>query len=236
MTTTERPARYSIEGLLNSGIQPLPDLDDDALRRLGRAIGQDPLADPVSVSSDGILLDGHQRLKAMLKHGRKFIDASAIHVVEQATKDNALEYAVRLNVQRRHMTVEMKADLARQLQSERQLSQATIAKWFGVSRPAVSQWLSKTADADDESPSEVIGEDGKVYSPPPRSRERKEKKERSPWQPGGYAFVALRKIRKLLETEPVGELNALHSASLQHEIEDVISAGQELLAAMGVDD
>jgi hypothetical protein len=233
--TPERPSRYSIQALLNSGNQPLPDLDNDAQRRLGRAIGQDPLADPVSVSSDGILLDGHQRLKAMLKNGRKFIEARDIHVVEAANRDNALEYAVRLNVQRRQMTVEMKADLARRLQAERQLSLGTIAKWFGVSRPAVSQWLAKTDSDDTPRPTEVIGEDGRVYAPPRREREPKERKERSPWQPGGYAFVALRKTRKLLETEPVGALNVLHSATFQHELEDVISAVQEVLAAMGVE-
>ena len=90
-TTPEQPSRYSIEGLLNTSVQPFEDLDDVALKSLGKAIGKEgPLAVPVSVSSDGILLDGHQRLKGMLKQGRKIIDASDVRVIEQANVEQRL--------------------------------------------------------------------------------------------------------------------------------------------------
>lgn len=68
------------------------------------ALDKRPLADPVSVSSDGLLLDGHQRLKAQLANGRTEIGADEVHVIAEANAANAYEWALRLNVQRRHLT------------------------------------------------------------------------------------------------------------------------------------
>jgi predicted transcriptional regulator len=70
---------------------------------------------------------------------------------------------VQLNVARRHLSVEQKAELARKLQRERPWSQAKIAKFFGVSRPAVSQWLAKHPDPEaDDKPVVVVGLDRKT--------------------------------------------------------------------------
>lgn len=225
-----RPARYSIAALLNSGVQPLPDLGEEEFAGLRRAVGRGPLADPLSVSSDGILLDGHQRARAMLANGRKFVDAADVHIVEKANRDNAYEWAVQLNVTRRHMSVEEKADLARKLQRERHWSQATIARLFGVSRPAVSQWLAKYPDADDGVPMVVDGLDGKRYvtDPPPP---REDREPRSPWRPDGYAFKALVKARRLLEAEPLAGLDAFYAAKLAAELEDIIAAAETALTA-----
>jgi len=105
MAAGAEPGRYAIKTLLAAGEQPFADLDDDELDSLGKAIGKGPLDDPVSVSEDGILLDGHQRLKAMLRSGRTWIQPSDVRIIEGVTRENALEKAVELNVRRRHLTL-----------------------------------------------------------------------------------------------------------------------------------
>jgi hypothetical protein len=238
MTATQ-PARYDIEALLNKGVQPLDDLDPDALKELGKGIGRGPLAIPVSVTENGTLIDGHQRLKAMLGNGRKFIDANDVRVIPGATEANALEWAVRLNVQRRHLTVEQKADLARKLQATRGWSQGRIAKAFGVSRPAVSQWLSKTApvasddDFDDDDgdgrPAYVQGVDGKSYPVEPAPASREPKAPVHPWAPKGRGYKALQNAKHLLDHElVVTGLDQMQSTLLVSLLGDVIEAAEAM--------
>lgn len=232
LLTEKHPTRYSLESLLNSAVQPLPDLDGEAFEEFRKGIGKGPLADPISISSDGILLDGNQRCRALLANGRKYIDASEVHVIEAANRDNALDYAVELNVARRHLSVEEKVELARKLQRERGWSQARIARRFGVSRPAVSQWFAKHPDPEaDAGPVVVTGLDGKTYvnDPPPPPEERKP---RNPWSPQGYAYKALRRARELLEREPIVGLDGFYSSKLRAELEDTIEAAEAALTAV----
>src|SRR5690242_8682549 len=112
MTSTDtdqpaQPATYDIETLLNSGAQPLPDLEEDELDALSRAIGKGgPLPVPIDIGEDGTLIDGHQRLKAMAKAGRKRINANDVRIMRGVTRANAWEWAVTLNVQRRHLSTD----------------------------------------------------------------------------------------------------------------------------------
>jgi transcriptional regulator with XRE-family HTH domain len=239
MAAGTEPGRYAIKTLLAAGEQPFADLDDDELDSLGKAIGRGPLDDPVSVSEDGILLDGHQRLKAMLRAKRTYIDASDVRIIQGVTRENALEKAVELNVRRRHLTVEQKADLARRLQRERRWSQATIARLFGVSRPAVSQWLAKTADEDQGGATEprlIQGGDGKFYDREAVSNRQPTRPQRPPWHPEGYAFKGLAKARQLLRSEGYGGLPALQEAKLSQLLADVIEAAEALQNAITDDD
>lgn len=231
MAAGVEPGRYAIKALLAAGEQPFADLDDDELDSLGKAIGKGPLDDPVSVSEDGILLDGHQRLKAMLRSGRTWIQPSDVRVIEGVTRENALEKAVELNVKRRHLTVEQKADLARRLQRERRWSQGKIAKLFGVSRPAVSQWLAKTADENapsDAEPHLIQGDDGKFYGREAVTNRQPTRLQRPPWHTEGYAFKGLAKARHLLRSEEYGGLPPLQEAKLSQLLADVIEAAEEL--------
>ena len=231
MAAGGEPGRYAIKTLLAAGEQPFADLDDQELDSLGKAIGKGPLDNPVSVSEDGILLDGHQRLKAMLRSGRTWIQPSDVRIVEGVTRENALEKAVELNVRRRHLTVDQKADLARRLQRERRWSQGKIAKLFGVSRPAVSQWLAKTADDNDDSarqPRLIQGGDGKFYDREAVSNRPAGRPQRPPWHPDGYAFKGLAKARHLLRSEEYGGLPPLQEARLSQLLADVIEAAEAL--------
>ena len=154
------PSRYSIDKLLADGIQPFADLDADELAALGDGLaGQTVLAVPIVVTADGILIDGHQRLAALAARGQKTIGAESVRIIDAASAEDALEWAVTLNVKRRHLTVDQKAEVARRLQAERGWSQGKIAEAFGVSRPAVSQWLKY----DQKTGRKVEGKDGRTY-------------------------------------------------------------------------
>jgi ParB-like chromosome segregation protein Spo0J len=225
----DHPTRYPIAELLNSGVQPLEDWTAEELAALGKAIGRGQLAIPVSISSDGLLLDGHQRLKAMLAQGRKTIDADDVRVIPQATAENALEWSVELNVRRRHLSVAEKADLARKLQRQRRWSQRKIAKVFGVTQPAVNQWLRNIeAATDEEQPTFVVGEDGKTYYA--AAGPRAERPMRQPWSPDGHAFKAIHKAVRVLQSEELAgiQANPLQLAKLAQEISDLIEAAEEL--------
>lgn len=151
---TDMTKRYSIDGLLGHGVQPFADLDDEMFSALtkGLAGNKAALAVPVVITSDGVLVDGHQRLRALRAEGRKFVTADDVRILDQATTANALEWAVRLNVQRRQLSVEEKADIARRLKAEQGWGQRKIGELFGVSQAAVSQWLTKGAAETPEPP------------------------------------------------------------------------------------
>ena len=228
------PKTYRIEELLDAGIQPLPDLPEEEITALGRRIGRGPLDDPITLSSDGILLDGHQRLKAMLSQGRKVLDATDVRILADVTRANALDKVIELNVARRHLSTADKAELARKLQRDRRWSQARIARIFHVSRPAVSQWLAahEPNAIDIEPPPYVEGLDGKAYS----SRDREETKApTNPWSPKGYAFLAVRKAQRAL-AEPMGGLSALQEAKLLSELQTLAAVLDTTLQRLEADD
>jgi hypothetical protein len=160
---------WVISDLLAKSVQPFDDLTREELDGLAAGIDANaPLAVPVSVSSDGILLDGHQRLGVLQAMGRDTLDDGEVRVIAAANATNATEWAVRLNVQRRHLSRAQKAEIARRMQAEKGWSQALIAQVFGVSRPAVSQWLKGSPG---DQPAEVTGRDGKMYTRPPAPAE-----------------------------------------------------------------
>lgn len=222
--------QHRITDLLDKGVQPFPDLPTDDFEALRKTLGKHPLADPVSITSDGWLIDGHQRLKALLANGRRTITSDEIRVVDAAQAGNMWDYAVQLNVQRRQLTVEDKADAARKLQRERKWTQGRIAKAFGVSRPAVSQWLAKVPADDDNRPTQITGQDGRVYETDavtgrPATSGRPQ---RPAWHPEGYAFKGIRKALTLLQSEPYGALPSLQEAKVAQLLDDLIQAAETL--------
>jgi uncharacterized ParB-like nuclease family protein len=99
---TEGPSHYSIEKLLSQGVQPFPDLSPEDFAVLQEDIRTKGLINPVLLTVDGYLFDGHQRLKALLALGRKRISAEHVKVVPKVNRDNMLAHAYatwsRLNV------------------------------------------------------------------------------------------------------------------------------------------
>ena len=91
---------------------------------LGLDLNPKDLAIPVIVTSDGILIDGHQRLRLLLNRGHKVIGADSVQILAKAHKDNAVLWSVRLNKNRRHLSLENKARAARDLMREQGWSRA----------------------------------------------------------------------------------------------------------------
>lgn len=229
MPATAEPHRYTIVSLLSGAVQPFRAMPDDELEDLGRAIGKGRLADPVSITADGILIDGSQRLKAMRRRGRKFIDAGDVRIIEDATRENALDWAVRLNASRRQLTVEEKAELARRLQRENKWSQGRIAKAFGVSRPAVTQWLGKARElTTGEAPAVIQGADGKFYDREAVTGRPSGRAPKPMWRPGGPAYSAVRAAVRKLQSEPYGGLGTLDAARLGQLLDDLIEAAEAM--------
>ena len=123
--------------------------------------------------------------------------------------------------------------MARELQKERGWSQAMIAKAFGVSRPAVTQWLGKTRQlTEGEVPATVIGADGRRYDGEAVSGRPSPRPPKSMWKPGGAAYNAVRVARNKLGSEPYGPLDTLAQAKLAQLIDDLIEAAENFRAAM----
>jgi ParB-like chromosome segregation protein Spo0J len=215
-----RPTRYKIETLLANGVQPFEDVDDEMLSAIASGLeDKKVMTVPVILSADNILLDGHQRLRAMLRNGKVFINANDVRIDRQVTADNALEWAVIYNARRRQISVKEKAKVARRLQSDYGWSQRQIARAFGVSQPAVSQWF---ADDGEEGPEDVVGLDGKTY--PARRRPRRPKLPAAPALPDWVAVAG-----QLATMLPVHwqEVPAVHHAEARYVLEEL----SEIIAA-----
>jgi hypothetical protein len=225
-TDMPSPTRYKIETLLAEGVQPFDDIDAYAFDALADGMkDRKELTVPVVLSKDGVLLDGHQRLRALLRNGRTFINAADVKIEPSANAENALEWAVKLNMVRRHYTMEDKAQAARRLQREYGWSQRTIAAFFGVSQPAVSQWFA--ASPDTEAPEEITGADGKRY------RTRRRQRPRPPAGPALPEWVAM--AGQLVRMLPVhwGEVPEVHHTEAREVLEDLAEVVAAQLAGPG---
>ena len=240
MSDQEYPRWYNIEALLNTGPQPFDKWPKDELEQLAEAIGggKRPLSDPVKVGRDGTLLDGHQRLKAMQMAGRTRIYAGDVRVVEAADTHNAMDYAVELNVGRRHLTTEQKQKLALMLYQERGWSQVKIAAKMKVSQGRVSQWISaERADLEDAETTMVP--DGSHPSEPAAGRPPRVPTPASSlpaWAVKGKAYKALtstaNSLKKLLGSEPIGPMDAFQANAIADTLNTIIDRATELQDAL----
>jgi len=95
------------------GVHPaanlFPLVTGDEFQALCQSIGKDGLEEPVVLTHDGLLLDGRNRLRALLVTGSterfKTLD-------ETYASDNYIGYVLRLNLHRRHLSASQKAALA----------------------------------------------------------------------------------------------------------------------------
>lgn len=230
--------RYEIQKLLDTGVQPWDAATDAELDALARGIGRrpDPLAVPVVLSRDGYLVDGSQRLRALQLLGKKYINATDVRVLPQVTRANALEWSIRLQAQRRQLDIPQKARVVRMLQTRNGWSQSRIAKVFGVSGAAVSQWLGQTPpETDDVLPSEVIGEDGVLQDVSAKRRARvTQRTTPHPWTERGDCFALVRKatgrIRGALEyPATLHELSPEERDAMTAILQDLEATAGELL-------
>lgn len=96
-----------------NGVHPSADLfpliTGTEFQELCESIGRDGLERPVVLSHDGLLIDGRNRLRALLVTGatERFETLDEVYA-----NDDYIGYVLRVNLHRRHMTPSMKAVLA----------------------------------------------------------------------------------------------------------------------------
>jgi hypothetical protein len=220
---------YSIEKLLSQTVQPFADLAPEDFEVLKQSIKDRGLINPVLLTEDGYLFDGHQRLKALLALGRKRISADHVKVMPNVTRDNMLGHAYASNMVRRMLTTPDKAARMHQC-AAMGWSQRRIAKEFHMSQPGVSQ-LMATYPPEGEVPEVIVteGKDGKQYTrKPPRGRRPNPK----PWAIDGVASKSVRKARKLIGTELPTGLDEWEKAALAEELEALGEAVEQFLTGM----
>jgi hypothetical protein len=101
-------------------------------------------------------------LRALQLKGRANIPRESLIMEKRANRANALDWSIKLNVNRRHLSGEAKAKAMVQLMHEHGWSQGVVAEKFGMTRQGVSHLL-KTYVSEDEQTSPVrIGKDGVV--------------------------------------------------------------------------
>jgi hypothetical protein len=114
------------------------------------------------LSARGRLLDGHNRLEALLAAGRKNISIDDVKIDRKAVdpESEALA-AIRYQRVRRQSTMGDNAEVAANLMQRFGWSRSMVAEKMGVSRSAVTQWFGARPDL--EVPTEVTGKDGRTY-------------------------------------------------------------------------
>jgi len=91
--------------------QPMPDLSPDEFELLKSDIAENGLQYPIVQDEDGITLDGHQRERA-LKELK--IKNYPVQVIGGLTEEEKWQYALSVNVKRRHLTSAQKRELIKQ--------------------------------------------------------------------------------------------------------------------------
>lgn len=235
---TISPASYSIEKLLTQTVQPFPDLPAEEFEVLTQSIKDRGLLNPVLLTEDGYLFDGHQRLKAMLALGRKRISAEQVIIRKDVNRDNMIGHAYASNMVRRMLTTADKAARMHQC-AAMGWSQRKIAKEFHMSQPGVSQ-LMAAYPPDGGVPEVVVtqGEDGKTYTRSTRKKGRAADDANwpapprpKPWQYGGASFKSMTHARKQLRILPTG-LNEAQKAELAEVLEEFAAAIETFLEGL----
>lgn len=104
-------AELSPTGKSKPKYKPMPDLTPEEFEALKQDIAANGLRCPVDQDELGNTLDGHQRERALCELGNK---KYPVNVISGLTEQQKWEYAVTVNVLRRHLTTKAKRELIRQ--------------------------------------------------------------------------------------------------------------------------
>lgn len=113
---------------------------------------------PVVRDQDGRLVDGHQRTRIARELGL----AVPTREVEVANREEADALGVSLNIDRRHLTVEQRKEIAAGLRANGHSTRA-IAGALGVSQTQVVRDLATGEPGGSPPPKKTTGRDGKQY-------------------------------------------------------------------------
>lgn len=144
----------------------MPNLTIDEYEDLRESIRDRGVLVPIEVDENGTILDGHHRLQACEELG---IECPRI-VREGLTDDQKVAHVLTLNLDRRQLDRDQRAELVKQLR-HRQMSIRAIAEVVKVSPATVHADLAGVQDRTPE-PEPVVGRDGKAYQArrPPKAK------------------------------------------------------------------
>lgn len=157
--------------------QVLPTLAAEEYDALRASVDRRGVRVPVELDADGRVLDGHHRLRAAAELG---LDPEAVPLVvrDELSEEEALEYVLELNLDRRHLTPEQRRKVAAELR-EHGWSLRRIGARVGVHHETIRRDLDAGVEnatgegGDGDRPETVQGRDGKRY-PARRPAERRD--------------------------------------------------------------
>jgi transposase-like protein len=151
----------------NHRYQVMPDLSPKEYAALKADIAANGVKNPKHVDEDDNILDGHARQQICEELG---IEAPKV-VISGLTEAQKHEYALRMNLRRRHLTNAQRRELARRLRQEG-LTMERIAEMLGIRQSTASRWVHEFIQMDElAQPAIVRGRDGKCY-PSTKARRR----------------------------------------------------------------
>jgi ParB/RepB/Spo0J family partition protein len=148
----------------------LPPLPPDEYRQLRDSIQQRGVLQPLLITADHTLIDGHERWKAIQELG---LTRYPIRIIGNLSEPERKELAIRLNVERRHLS---RAERARLLEMILKQSPAKstreVADLLRVGKSTVSRTRQRLfAGVPNGTPDRINGRDGKSYHYPATSVE-----------------------------------------------------------------
>ena len=140
-------------------LPPLPDAEYQALRDSIEEIG---VQVPLLITSDGRIIDGHERHRACLELG---LDRYPMRVLGGMTEAERRERAIRINAERRHLTRTQRRELLESLIRDNPArSTRDVADLLRVGKSTVSRTRQTILEGVPSGTPEFIeGRDGKVY-------------------------------------------------------------------------
>ena len=188
--------------------QVFPDLPPEEREALKDDISRHGVRIPVDKDEEGHTLDGHQREAICLELGL----VCPSRTVTGLTEEEKIDYAWKMNMVRRHCSLDQKRALAKQ-EREQGRTQEQIARRLGVSQATIANWLRVMIQNHDlQSPDTVTGADGKQYptrkarrSVPPPATSAEPPEPQTPATPGAPAPTMPRPEDEALPEAPNGE-------------------------------
>jgi hypothetical protein len=192
-------------------LPPLPALEYAQLRESIRERG---VLQPLLITSDHILIDGHERWKAIRELG---LAKYPLRIVGNLDEAERVDLAIRANLERRHLTVAQRRELAaRLLKTDPSRTDRAVAGTVGCDHKTVGKLRSQLLQGGEipKVDRSSTGRDGKTYHYPAISVE-------SP----PVAHLASRLLNDLGEDAPEGgvslrTLNRLRFCRDRHELLD----------------
>ncbi len=148
----------------------LPALPPDEYAQLLDSIRQRGVLQPLLITADHVLIDGHERWKAIQELG---LSKYPIRIIGNLDEAERKELAIRLNVERRHLTRAERARLLEMILKEApSKSTREVADMMKINQSTVSRARQKLQAGDaNASPEPIRGRDGKTYHFPATSVE-----------------------------------------------------------------